>query len=237
MERLRQTTRRLVTVLAAALPLVVAPACVKVRHPEPRSDERPAPREWSGVLDDYSRLEPGGPDDLTFVYRNPGAQWTRYDAVLLEPVTLWRSGRDSLAAIPEADLLQLVTRFDGALRRRLGTGFRLVEQPGPGVLRIRLAITAARESDKGVDVLTATPDAPQLNGDARVGNEVMKFIDGASLEGEIRDATTDELLAEGVDRRRPGAPHFATWADFDRAVARWADRACTRLEKRAGHRQ
>ena len=209
---------------------------MKVRHPEAGPGKPVAAHEWSGVLDDYSRLQPGGPDDLAFVYRNPRAQWTTYDAVLLEPVTLWRSGRDSLSVIPEAELLQLVTRFDGALRRRLGSGFRLVEQPGPGVLRIRLAIAAARESDKGVDVLTATPDAAPVSGTLRIGDALMQFIDGASLEGEIRDATTDELLAEAVDRRRPDAPHFATWADFDRAAERWADRACTRLEKRTGRR-
>jgi hypothetical protein len=229
--------KRSLAMLVTAMPLlVVAAACVEVRHPEPRTEQRTASREWSGVLDDYSRLQPGGPDDLAFVYRNPQAQWTTYDAVLLEPVTLWRSGRDSLAAIPEADLLQLVTRFDGALRRRLGNGFRLVDAPGPGVLRIRLAITAARESDKGVDVLTATDDAAPVSATGRIGGALMQFIDGASLEGEIRDATTDELLAEGVDRRRPDAPHFETWADFDQAAARWADRACTRLEKRTGRR-
>lgn len=223
---------RRVVVIAAALPLLLVAACVKVRAPGPRV----APLEWSGVFDDYSRLQPGGTGDIAFVYRNPAAQWTTYDAVLLEPVTLWRSGRDSLAPIPEADLLQLVTRFDGAIRQRLGAGFRLVDEPGRGVLRIRLAITAAHESDKGLDVLTATPEGAPAGGDAHVGAELMKFIDVAAIEGEIRDATTDELLAQGVDRRKPDAPHFTTWAELDRALAFWADRVCTRLEKRTGHR-
>ena len=51
---------------------------------------------------------------------------------------------------------------------------------------------------------------------------------------EIRDAQTNALLSEGIDRRRPGAPAVETWADVDRGFARWAERACARLEARTG---
>ena len=61
-------------------------------------------------------------------------------------------------------------------------------------------------------------------------------IDGTLLdpEGEIRDAQTGELLAEGVDRRREGGLPLDTWAEVDRALAFWANRVCSRLEARAG---
>ena len=73
-------------------------------------------REFSGFLDDYSLLRPGGPDDVALVYRNPDAQWTSYDKVLFEPVTLWRSGRHSLDAVPEGDLLRLLTDLEARTR-------------------------------------------------------------------------------------------------------------------------
>jgi len=87
--------------------------------------------------------------------------------VLLEPVTLWRSGRKSLDPVPQEDLLRLVSDFQSAVRTRLGEGFRFVEQPGPGVMRIRLAITAARASDSVLDILTAShgTDRPHPAGD------------------------------------------------------------------------
>ena len=99
------------------------------------------PADFSGFLDDYSLLRPGGPGEVALVYRDPGAHWTSYDKVLFEPVTLWRSGRKSLDAVPEGDLLRLVADLEGAIRRRLGDGFELVGEPQPGVMRIRLAIT------------------------------------------------------------------------------------------------
>ena len=94
------------------------------------SARSPVRREVSGFLDDYSTLREGGPGEVALVYRNPQADWKSYDKVLLEPVTLWRSGRKSLDAVPEEDLLRLVDGLESAVRRRLGEGFGLVENAG-----------------------------------------------------------------------------------------------------------
>ena len=214
--------------IVVVLLAVVAAGCARVVRPPAISPEH------SGFLDDYSRLLLGDPGDLYLVYRNPKASWTGYDKVLVEPVTLWRSGRDALAPIPEDELLRLVAHFERAVRARLGKGFRLVTEPGPGTLRLRLAITEARATDKVVDVLTATPeDGAAKGGTGPLGAELAKFIDAAAVEGEIRDAVTGEILAQGIDRRRAGAPpRLATWEAVDRALAFWADRACARLEAR-----
>lgn len=193
----------------------------------------PRAAEVSGFLDDYSLLRPGGPGEVTLVYRDPEARWTSYDKVLFEPVTLWRSGRKSLDAVPEGDLLRLIGDLEGAVRRRLGAGFELVERPGPGVMRIRLAITQARASDPILDVLRARGDGGETSGGGALDPETRRFIEGAQIEGEIRDAGSDRLLAAGVERRRrEGALPIDTWADVDRALDFWADRVCARLEAR-----
>lgn len=228
-----ERARRVVAIVVMATvlaPLVGSTGCVRAIRPATPS------REWSGFLDDYSRLRLGEPGDLPFVYRNPKADWKAYDKVLFEPVTLWRSGRDALAAVPEADLLHLVSRFEAVVRARLGRGFRVVTEPEPGTLRLRLAITAARASDPVVDVLTASPDEDDAGGDAgALSAELAAFVDAAAIEGEIRDAESDELLAQGIDRRAQGAPpRLPTWDALDRALVFWADRVCARLEARTG---
>ena len=196
------------------------------------------PEKMSGFLDDYSLLREGGPNEVALVYRNPKANWPAYHEVLFEPVTLWRSGRKSLDPVPREDLLRLVTDLQGAVRARLGEAFRFVDKPGPGVLRIRLAITEAHASDPVLDILTASHGTgrPHPAGAGAVDPETRRFLEAAVIEGEIRDAQTNTLLAEGVDRRRQGAPPLDTWAEVDRAFAFWADRVCTRLEARTGAR-
>jgi hypothetical protein len=218
---------RLPTSILALLALLAA-GCAAHRGPDPR--------DMSGFLEDYSLLRPGGAGELPFVYRNPDARWTGYRKVILEPVTLWRTGSHSLDPISEKDLLRLVSDFDAAVRRRLGDGFDLVDEPSRGTLRLRLAITEARASDPVLDVLTATGEAEPRPIDGALAPELRQFIDAASIEGEIRDAETDVVLAQGVDRRSKNAPPFATWADLDRALAFWVDRTCSRLETRTGRR-
>lgn len=211
-------------------------ACAR---PAPVPPPPPVVSDPSGFLDDYALLQAGGEDDLRYVYRNPAADWRRYDRILLEPVTLWRSGRGSLDPVPERDLLRLAADFENALRARVGESFAIVDAPGPGVMRVRLAITEARASDPVLDVLTATREAasPHPAGDGPLDPETRRFIASASLEGEIRDAETNQLLAQGVDHRRePGslAGVAETWAEVNRRLAFWVDRVCSRLEKRTG---
>ena len=108
-------------------------------------------------------------------------------------------------------------------------------------MRIRLAITAARASDPVLDVLTSTGEAAGAvpAGDGPLDPETRRFLEGAVIEGEIRDAATGELLAAGIDRRRrTGSLEgvIDTWAQVDQAFAFWADRVCSRLEARAGRR-
>jgi hypothetical protein len=202
-----------------------------------RSSQPPG-REWSGFLDDYSRINLGDQGDLPFVYRNPNAKWTTYDKVLIEPIALWRSGKHSLDPIPDADLLHLIAHFERAVRMRLGAGFKLVDEPEPGTLRLRLALTEARASDPVIDVLTATPEnEARTGGTGPLSKELAAFVDAAVIEGEIRDAVTGELLAQGLDRRQAGAPpRLPTWEALDRALSFWADRTCGRLEARTRRR-
>jgi len=197
---------------------------------------RPTPTDMSGFLDDYALLRPGGPGDVRLVYRNPAADWHRYHSEMLEPIAIWRSGRKSLDPVPEDDLLRLAHDFEQAVRARLGRSFRLVDRAGPGVLRIRLAITHARATDAVLDVCTVPcgEEAPPT-GSGPLDAETRRLLDAAVIEGEIVDAETGMLLAQGVDGpRRADAPPLDTWVDVDRGFARWADRVCARLEARTG---
>jgi hypothetical protein len=212
--------------MLTTLLMVLALAGCAPRAPAPR------PLRMSGFLDDYTVLREGGPGDVRHVYRNPDAHWASYSKVLLEPVTIWRSGHKSLEPMPKEDLLRLVEDFQGAVRARLGRDFRFVEKPGSGVLRIRLAITDADAADPVLDVLSAPRGTgrPHPAGSGPLDPETRRFLESAVIEGDIRDARTNTLLAAGVESRRPGAPPFRTWAEVDQAFAFWADRLSSRLE-------
>jgi uncharacterized protein DUF3313 len=221
-------------IVAFVVILLVGCAARRTQTSRGQTSSVTSPEQVSGFLDDYSRLQPGGPDDPLLIYRDPDADWRAYDKVLLEPVSLWRSGKGSLDPVPQADLFRLAFDFEAAVRKRLGASFEIVDRPVAGAMRIRLAITDARSSDSILDVMTTSGrgDVALPAGNGALSSETERFLDGAAIEGEIRDAQTGKLLAAGVDRRRSGAPEIATWSDIDRIFALWADRVCSRLEAR-----
>lgn len=215
--------------LVLALALAVAVACA----------HRPAtlrPADTSGFLDDYARLRPGPPDGASWVYRNPDARVAAYDRILFEPVAIWRSGKHSLDAIPETDLQRLAAEFQRAVRSRLAADFRLVDAPAPGVLRVRLAITAARQADRALDVFTfavppeeAVPDAQQLD------PATQALVVAAAIEGELSDSVTGDIVATGVDLRGERRS-LRTWGDVRAALDRWAAWLAGRLRQARSER-
>lgn len=203
--------------------LVLAAACTA-------GSRGPRPADMSGFLDDYSRLRPGPAEGATFVYRDPEAKWAAYDRVLLDPVTVWRSGKNSLSDIPEADLQRLAAELEKAVRAHLGPDYRLVSEPGAGVLRVRLGITDARQSDRVLDVFTFEVPPTHAASDAQeLLPATHAFVVAAAIEGELTDSATNRILAQAVDRR--GERRFATWGDVRVGVERWATWFAGRLRR------
>ena len=191
----------------------------------------PRPADMSGFLDDYTKLRKGPPEGATLAYRNAGANWAGYDKILFEPVTIWRSGKRSLDEIPEDDLQRLADEFHIAVRSRLEPDYRFVDQPGPGVMRVRLGIAAARQSDHALDVFEyVVPPDEKVPGTVELAPATRAFVVAAAIEGELTDAMSGELLAAGVDRRGERET-IRTWSDVRAGFDRWAGWLAGRLRQ------
>ena len=187
----------------------------------------------SGFLGDYSQLREGGEGEAKLVYVKQGVNWTRYDKMLIEPVTMWASGSESVASVPEEDRQLLADYLDESLRHNLGQDYRLVNREEPNTLRLRVAITEAKGSR--VVVNTVSKIVPQLRVLTTVGGlatDTQALVGRAGVEAELLDALTHERLTAAVDRRagtkalRGG---FGTWADVQRSFDYWSERLRTRL--------
>src|SRR5215469_6667231 len=65
--------------------------------------ETPVPA-FSGFLGYYGRLQPGGPGQALYRYVNANANWSQYNAIIVEPVSFWDS-EDSSVDPEEQQLL------------------------------------------------------------------------------------------------------------------------------------
>jgi len=228
--------RRRTGFTAATLCLVAVLAGCAATHQAPSAKP-------SGFLRDYSQLREGRPGEALLVYIKPDVDWRRYDKMMIEPVAIWGGGAKSgtLEDVPHEEEQVLVDYFDAALREELGKDYKLVDRPGPGVLRLRVAITEAEGSTVPLDVLsTFVPQMRTLSGVKRVATGTAAFVGKAGAEGEIKDSMSDERLAAAVDRQagqKRAKGVLETWDDVQGAFDHWAQRVRARLaELRSGSR-
>lgn len=229
-DRRRNDGRRLVFVAMSLLLCVVLVGCGAVRG------RRGAP-ERSGFLGDYSQLKEREGYKAQLVYVNPNARWTSYRAVHIDSVTLWAN--QATGKLGEQDRQMLTDILFKALYDELGKYFELTDQLGPGVLRLRAALTQAKGAN--VPLRTMTTYVPQLNVAGMaigLGADTANTVGTATVEAEILDPITGERLAAAVDRRAGTKSPVTTrtfkkWGDVQAAANFWAEHVA-RFLLRAG---
>ena len=81
-------------------------------------------------------------------YVNPNANWSSYTKIMIAPVTYWAADDSKVSA---ADQHALCDYMYIVLGKDLGKNFVIVDQPGPGVIKVSAALwwknTAASTSD------------------------------------------------------------------------------------------
>lgn len=153
----------------------------------------------SGFLgDNYSKLQDAQSPSGAKVKRwmAPGVTPGQYEAVLLEKTVLYpeTKGTDQVSA---ATLNEITAYLDEALRRELTGVIKLAAQPGPKTLRFKPAITAVASQDQGLKPYQVIPIALVFTMAKRTSGTAAKQA-SLSLEYEVRDAQTNDLVGAGM---------------------------------------
>lgn len=188
----------------------------------------------SGFLGDYSELSPHPDRKDLLVYRLRERVLADYDAFILEPPLVYFAPNAQGVGVDPADLTMLA----GDLREKLAEaiteaeGYSLVEEAGPGVARIRVAITEVVPVDpkKNVGVKAAGMAVG-------IGLLVPRVDLGrAAIEAEITDSESGERLvavAATREARRFGGVIKGSkeWGDVRAAFKKWAKQFRQRLDE------
>jgi len=90
---------------------------------------------------DSSKLAPGPKGGAAPVWVNPNAQWASYTKILLDPVQFWAAADSNVST---SDQQVLTEYFCNSLKTNIPQqGFTLVDQAGPGVIRLQVALMDA----------------------------------------------------------------------------------------------
>ncbi len=164
-------------------------------------------------------------------YINPNAQWTRYNSVLIAPVTFW-AGDDT--KVSPGDQHQLTDYFYQAIEKQLSTKFQVVREPGPGVMTIQVALIDAQTATPILRTVSMIiPQARALATLKYLATGTYAFVGGATAEAKILDSVTHQVLAAAVDKRVGGGSIKTAaqwqWGDAENAMTAWAQQLTNRL--------
>jgi len=150
----------------------------------------------SGFLRDYSNLANAKDSEGKPIRIWASAKFTpaRYNAVLLDPVIFYPEPRPS-PQVSAAELQNMVAYLNSALKQSLGKRFALTDRAGPGVVRIRIAVTGVAAKGEGLKPYQVTPVA-------FLATMAMQQAEGGApqkaalvVESEASDSVTGELLS------------------------------------------
>ena len=232
--------KKMMTSMAAAAALaavLLASGCSTTVQSAPEAAKAvesggPLPSSVTGFLGpDASKLAPGPEGGAALAWINPNAQWSSYTKIQLVPVEFWAADDSKVST---ADQAVLTEYFYNQLQTNLSKSFTLVDQPGPGVMTLRVALM---DSTTAVPVLRTisviVPQARVLNLAQSLATGSYAFVGSAEAEMKATDSVTGALLAEAVDQRAGGmgiksAASFQ-WGDSQNAMDYWAQKIPNRI--------
>jgi hypothetical protein len=226
-----------VTVTAGLALVLLASGCSTTVESTPaaakaRESGGPLPSSVTGFLGpDADRLAPGPEGGAALAWINPNAQWASYTSIQLMPVEFWAAADST---VPASDQQVLTTYFYNALKTNIAKSFPLADQPGPGVMTLRVALMDATTSTPGLrSISVIVPQARILNAAQSLVTGSYAFVGSAEAEMKLTDSVTDVLLAEAVDQRAgglgvKGAASFQ-WGDAQNVMDYWAEKIPDRI--------
>ena len=209
--------------------------------------------EAKDFLSDYSQLRPEGGESTAYVYRNPNLDESRYKKVMIDRIKMFVAEDAEYKGIDPAELKELADYFHQAIVDALGDDYPVVEEPGPDVVRLRIAVTDIVPTKPSASVVTLVVPFIWL-GEAGAGVAEGEagstpFVGSATVEMEALDSESTEQVGAYIETRVGKKYHwtkgvdtavkdymkaYSTWAYTKQSMDAWARLVRQRLDEAHG---
>jgi hypothetical protein len=156
-----------------------------------------------GFLTDYARLQPAPGGGGVLCWRDGGVNWTQYRKVMFERIQVYLQPA-SLQPVDPSDLKMLIDYFHNDLVKAMQPEAQVVDAAGPGVLRVRIALTELTPTNQLASVAgTAVPYgfAAEIGSGAATGRPIgsTPYLGQTGMEVQFRDGASGKLVGECAD--------------------------------------
>ena len=211
----------------AVIGLVILTGCrATVAQPE---------RDWrnAGFLGNYDRLQPDDTGLAQAAWAKPGLDLSGYSEILIEKVEVWLAA-DNREAVEDKDIAEMCRYASDSLNEHLGAKWDIVEQSGPGTLRIKWALTQLVANTKTGDLFTKViPQTRTLGQIGYLATSDQLLSARVQIEAQLIDSANGEVVFAMLGARQGGnliTNAWSTWGEVKDAFDTWGENAIQRLE-------
>ena len=180
---------------------------------------------FSGFLSDYSILKTTADDKDTLGYVAPDINWQQYNSGMVDKVLIITP--DGNQPTDAKLLLAIAEKYEQLIKEKLSQKFKMVDQAGPGTIRIQAAITSVFTSYDDLKGYQYIPIAAAVTGAARASGAEKKSV-RVMTEVKLIDSVDGQLLAQAVDLKAGGKVQDENsgvlLADVKPILEQWAQR-------------
>ncbi len=190
----------------------------------------------STFLGEYSKnLGPGPEGGAKERWLKPGVNFAKYNKVMLDHVVFFFADDSQYKGIDTSDLNELAEKFDRAILDALAGRYPVVVEPGPNVIRIRIAITDLKQNTPALGVVStvamATPIGLGVNLIKRGTTGSWTGSGATSAEFLALDSMTNEVIVAAKDKRAAGfTARYTKWGSAEEAFRFWGERIVAALD-------
>lgn len=185
-----KSDKSLLTIFATALFITLAACASKPTE------------HYSGFLNDYSQLKPAkdAKGEPIMAWVSPNLTSGKYHKVIIDPVVFYPAAAPT-KEVDAATLTQIQEYYTNELRQQIGSKIPVVDQPGPDVLRLDVAITAVATTNAPLKAYQYIPVAFLVHaGESAAGKAAQDAEIGTEME--VLDSQSGTRLAAVVKSGR-----------------------------------
>lgn len=165
------------------------------------------------------------------IWVKPGADFTKYQKVMVDYLTFAFADDSEYKGINADEMKQIADAASLALVDALKKEFPIASQPGPDVLRVRVAITDLKQSRPVLSgVTTIVPIGLAISLGKKGITEAWTGSGATTVEMLVMDSVTNEVLGAGMDQKSAAfEDRFSKWESAQEAFVYWGERFTRRL--------
>ncbi|MCU0576026.1 MAG: DUF3313 domain-containing protein [Desulfobacterota bacterium] len=193
-----------------------ATSCASVQKPK-----------QTGFLGEYYKdLKPGPKEGVKFRWIKPGTDFSKYKKMMIDPVVFYFAPDSEDKGIDPEVMKELGDIFNQNIMDAVTDKSTIVAEPGPDVLRIKVALTGIRQSRPVLSGVSSVVPVGLVVSVVKKGTTDAWVGSGATgMEAMFIDTATNEVVAAGQDEQVAGfTDRFTKYGSAKEAFKFWAER-------------